>query len=60
MYTQKKMKVVGVDADTELALAKLSEGNRVAFADAEDPGFWSTVRRRTRTCDRTRESTAPV
>ncbi len=38
------MKVVGVDADTELALAKLSEGNRVAFADAEDPGFWSKLR----------------
>ena len=38
------MKVVGVDADTELALLKLSEGNRVAFADAEDPGFWSKLR----------------
>ena len=38
------MKVVGVDADTELALARLSEGNRVAFADAEDPGFWSKLR----------------
>ena len=23
---------------------KLSEGNRVAFADAEDPGFWSKLR----------------
>ena len=30
--------------DTELALARLSEGNRVAFADAEDPGFWSKLR----------------
>ena len=42
--TEKGLKVVGVDADTEIALNKLSEGNRVAFADAEDPGFWSKLR----------------
>ena len=42
--TDKGIKVVGVDADTEIALNKLSEGNRVAFADAEDPGFWSKLR----------------
>ena len=38
------MKVVGFDADTQLVLKKLNEGNRVAFADAEDPGFWSKLR----------------
>jgi len=38
------MKVVGFDSDTQLVLTKLSSGNRVAFADAEDPGFWSKLR----------------
>ncbi len=42
--TKRGIKVVGFDADTQLALTKLAEGNRVAFADAEDPGFWSKLR----------------
>ncbi len=41
---EKNIKVVGFDADTQIALKELSLGNRVAFADAEDPGFWSKLR----------------
>ncbi|MDC3067557.1 cation:proton antiporter [Pseudomonadota bacterium] len=41
---KKNIKVVGFDADTHIALKQLSLGNRVTFADAEDPGFWSKLR----------------
>ena len=41
---EKNIKVVGFDADTQIALKELSLGNRVTFADAEDPGFWSKLR----------------
>ena len=40
----KNVKVVGFDADTDLVKKYLVKGKRVAFADAEDPGFWSKLR----------------
>ena len=41
---EKNIKVVGFDADTDLVKKYLKNGKRVAFADAEDPGFWSKLR----------------
>ena len=41
---EKNIKVVGFDADTDLVKKYLKDGKRVAFADAEDPGFWSKLR----------------
>ena len=41
---EKNIKAVGFDADTDLVKKYLKDGKRVAFADAEDPGFWSKLR----------------
>ena len=39
------IKILEVESQSYLKkMNKLSEGNRVAFADAEDPGFWSKLR----------------
>ncbi len=42
--TQRGERVVGLDSDPGKIQRHLSEGRRVLYADAEDPGFWHNLK----------------
>ena len=41
---ENKIKSAGFDSNTDLVKSFIQKNRRVAFADAEDPGFWSKLR----------------
>tara|TARA_Y100000996_G_scaffold132998_1_gene101070 strand:+ start:1706 stop:3256 length:1551 start_codon:yes stop_codon:yes gene_type:complete len=44
LLQENKIKSAGFDSNTDLVKSFIKKNRRVAFADAEDPGFWSKLR----------------
>ena len=44
LLQENKIKSAGFDSNTDLVKSFIKRNRRVAFADAEDPGFWSKLR----------------
>ncbi len=43
MFSQRKLRVIGMDSDQNKVRSHLHEGRRVVYADAEDPGLWQGI-----------------